>query len=63
MIERREAFRNKDDKKYEEIVMKMTEAEQMILEGKMMEIFEKLGISQMEFQKSMQMYSMDPQKG
>lgn len=41
----------------------MTQMEEQLLQSKMMEILEKLDVSQMEFERTMQMYSMDQMKG
>ena len=49
IAERREAFKNKDDKRYEEIVMQMTQEEEMLVQKKLMDIIGKLGITEQEF--------------
>ena len=41
----------------------MTQMEEQLLQSKMMEILDRLDVSQMEFERTMQMYSMDQMKG
>ena len=44
--QRREALSANDDKKYEQIVMEMTQQEEMLIQNKLMEIIEKIGLSE-----------------
>jgi len=42
-------LKNKDERKYEEIVMMMTQEEEILVQNKLTEILNKLNISEQEF--------------
>lgn len=46
---RREALKNNDEKKYEEIVMEMTQQEEILVQDKLVEIISKIGLTEQEF--------------
>ena len=50
VAQRREALKNNDSKLYEMIVMQMTQEEEMLVQTKLNQIIDKLGISEQEFQ-------------
>ena len=60
---RREALAEGDDKKYEQIVMEMTQQEEMLIQTKLMEIIEKIGLSEQEFQRNTMYHGQDQMKG
>lgn len=60
---RRQALAANDDKKYEEIVMNMTQQEEMLVQNKLMQIIEQIGISEQEFQKNVMFHGQDQMKG
>jgi hypothetical protein len=47
--QRRVALEKGDDKEYERIVMMMTQEEEMIIQSKLQEIIERIGLSEMDF--------------
>lgn len=61
--QRREALAEGDDKKYEQIVMEMTQQEEMLIQTKLMEIIEKIGLSEQEFQRNTMYHGQDQMKG
>ena len=52
--QRRAALAKNDDKEYEKIVMQMTQEEEMLIQSKLVEIIEKIGLSEMDFQRNVQ---------
>jgi hypothetical protein len=62
VMKRREALANKDEKLYSEIVMSMTQEEEMLVQNKLMNIIEKLGVSEESFQGSMMFHFRDQHK-
>lgn len=49
---RREALKSGDEQAYSGIVMQMTQQEEMLIQSKLQQILEKLGISEQEFQQN-----------
>lgn len=62
MAQRREALKNNDSKLYEMIVMQMTQEEEMLVQTKLNQIIDKLGISEQEFQMTTMYYGQDQRK-
>jgi hypothetical protein len=60
VAKRREAI--KDDDEYRKIVMEMTQEEEKIIESQMMEIINKLGITEQEFQQNAMHHGQDQMK-
>jgi len=52
-----------DDKEYESIVMSMTQEEEMLIQSKLQEIIEKIGLNEMDFQKNVAYHGQDQMKG
>ena len=48
--QRRAALERGDDKEYERIVMSMTEEEEKLIQSRLEEILEKIGLTEMDFQ-------------
>jgi hypothetical protein len=63
VAQRREALRANDLRLYEEIVQKMTQEEEMLVQTKLNQIIDKLGITEEEFQKSTMYHGQDQHKG
>jgi hypothetical protein len=63
IAERREALKNGDEKKYEQIVMATVQEEEMLVQTKLLQIIEKLGISEQEFQYNTMYHGQDQSKG
>lgn len=59
IADRREALQKNDDKKYEEIVMEMTQREEILVQDKLVEIIEKIGLTEQEFQKNVMFHGQD----
>jgi len=59
VAQRREALKNNDSKLYEMIVMQMTQEEEMLVQTKLNQIIDKLGISEQEFQMTTMYYGQD----
>lgn len=59
MKQRRSALEKGDDKEYEKIVMTMTQEEEMIIQSKLQEIIERIGINEMDFQRNTQYHGQD----
>jgi hypothetical protein len=62
VAQRREALKNNDSKLYEMIVMQMTQEEEMLVQTKLNQIIDKLGISEQEFQMTTMYYGQDQRK-
>ena len=62
VAQRREALKNNDSKLYEMIVMQMTQEEEMLVQTKLNQIIDKLGISEQEFQMTTMYYCQDQRK-
>ena len=62
MTKRREALKANDDKQYEMIVMQMTQEEEMMVQTKLMEVMEKIGMNEMDFQRNAMYHSQDQMK-
>ena len=60
---RRAALERGDDKEYENIVMGMTQEEEMLIQSKLQEIIEKIGLTEMDFQKNVAYHGQDQMKG
>jgi len=60
--QRRQALQDDDDKKYEAIVMRMTQEEEMLVQNRLLEIIEKLGLSEQEFQRNTMYHGQDQMK-
>jgi len=60
--QRRQALKDNDDKKYEQIVMQMTQEEEMLVQNKLMEIMDRIGISEQEFQRNTMYHGSDQMK-
>lgn len=60
---RRAALESGDEKTYKEIVMQMTQQEEMLIQSKLSQILEKLGISEQEFQQNTMFHGQDQRKG
>lgn len=63
ITQRRLALADNDDKKYEQIVMDMTQQEEMLIQSKLMEIIEKIGLSEQDFQRNTMYHGQDQRKG
>ena len=61
--QRRDALLSGDTKKYEQIVMEMTQREEMLIQAKLMEIIEKIGLSEQDFQRNTMYHGQDQMKG
>lgn len=57
---RRDAI--KDDDEYRKIVMEMTQEEEKVIESQMMDIINKLGITEQEFQQNAMYHGQDQMK-
>ena len=57
---RREALKEGDDKKYETIVLQMTQEQEQLVQSKLFEIIELIGVSEQEFQKNTMHHGQDP---
>ena len=60
--QRRDALDRGDDKEYEMIVSKMTQEEELLVQSKLMDIIEKIGLSEMEFQRTTQYHGSNQMK-
>lgn len=60
---RRAALKDGDDKKYEEIVMQMTQEQEQLVQSKLFEIMELIGVSEQEFHRNTMHHGQDPNKG
>ena len=63
IAQRREALKAGDEKKYEEIVMNTVQEEEMLVQTKLMQIIDRLGISEQEFQMNTMYHGQDQRKG
>jgi hypothetical protein len=61
--QRRAALEKGDDKEYESIVMSMTQEEEMLIQSKLQEIIERIGLNEMDFQKNVAYHGQDQMKG
>ena len=59
---RRQALKAGDDKQYEMIAMQMTQEEEMMVQTKLMEVMEKIGMNEQEFQRNAMYHSQDQMK-
>ena len=63
ITQRRAALKDGDDKKYEEIVMQMTQEQEQLVQSKLFEIIELIGVSEQEFHRNTMHHGQDPNKG
>jgi len=63
VAKRRQAFKAGDESTYEQLVMQMTQEEEMLVQSKLQEILERLGVSEQEFQQSTMFHGQDQRKG
>ena len=63
IVKRREALKNNDTQLYEQTVMQMTQEEEMLVQTKLNQIIDKLGISEEDFQRSVMYHGQDQKKG
>ena len=63
IADRRAALKNNDDNLYKEIVMKMTSKEEELVQQKLYQILDKLGLSEEQFQRSTMFHGQDQRKG
>ena len=61
--QRRAALAKGDEKEYEAIVMSMTQEEEMLIQSKLQDIIEKIGLSEMDFQRNVAYHGQDQMKG
>ena len=61
--QRRAALAKGDDKEYEAIVMSMTQEEEMLIQSKLQDIIEKIGLTEMDFQRNVAYHGQDQMKG
>lgn len=52
-----------DDKNYERIVMEMTQKEEMFIQEKLMELIQKINMSEHDFQRNTMYHGQDQMKG
>ena len=62
LVNRREALRNGNEREYEAIAMSMTQEEEMLVQSKLVQIIEKLGMTEQEFQMNMMYHGSDQSK-
>lgn len=63
IAQRRQALKDGDEKKYEEIVIMMTQEQEQLVQTKLFEIIEMIGISEQEFQENIMYHGQDQMKG
>lgn len=61
--QRRAALAKGDEKEYEAIVMSMTQEEEMLIQSKLQDIIEKIGLTEMDFQRNVAYHGQDQMKG
>ena len=57
--QRREYLAANDDKNYERIVMEMTQKEEMFIQEKLMELIQKINMSEQDFQRNTMYHGQD----